>query len=126
MSGFTTCPVETGCAEAKCKCPSSEKNDINEEGYSLASCLHGGRSEGYGANHCLQAAGRALKEADFALVATHPMNAALIQSAPKLRMIQHQGVGYERTDVEAAREKGIPVALCPEGRSLVWRSTPSS
>jgi len=32
-------------------------------------------------------------------------------------MIQHQGVGYERIDLEACRLRSIPVALCPEGTS---------
>jgi phosphoglycerate dehydrogenase-like enzyme len=33
-------------------------------------------------------------------------------------MIQHQGVGYDRTDVQAAARCGIPVALCPEGTTV--------
>lgn len=57
----------------------------------------------------------ALSDADFALVATHPMPAYLINSAPKLCMIQHQGVGYDKTDVVAAQKKGIIVAVCPQG-----------
>src|SRR3990172_7275329 len=30
-------------------------------------------------------------------------------------MIQHQGVGYDKTDVKFAKSQGVPVALCPEG-----------
>jgi D-3-phosphoglycerate dehydrogenase len=62
-----------------------------------------------------EAAISALTEADFALVATHPMPARLIKAGRRLRLIQHQGVGYDRTDVKFARGRGIPVALCPEG-----------
>lgn len=62
-----------------------------------------------------EAARDALENADFAVVATHPLPKALIDAALKLRMIQHQGVGYDKTDVEAARARGIPVALCPSG-----------
>ena len=57
----------------------------------------------------------ALADADFVLVATHPLPADLIKTARKLRMIQHQGVGYEKTDAEFAGKQGIKVALCPEG-----------
>ena len=35
--------------------------------------------------------------------------------APKLKLIQHSGVGYEQIDVDAAFERGVPVALTPEG-----------
>jgi phosphoglycerate dehydrogenase-like enzyme len=61
------------------------------------------------------AARRALATADFVLVATRPLPASLIEVASRLRMIQHQGVGHEKTDVRAAARRGIPVALCPEG-----------
>ena len=62
-----------------------------------------------------EAARKALAQADFVLVATHPLPESLIDAAPNLRMIQHQGVGYEKTDVQAAARRGIPVALCPAG-----------
>lgn len=62
-----------------------------------------------------EAAISALSEADFALVATHPMPARLIKSGRELRMIQHQGVGYDKTDVKFAKRQGVTVALCPEG-----------
>jgi phosphoglycerate dehydrogenase-like enzyme len=55
---------------------------------------------------------------DFILVADHPVTAAHIAAAPRLKMIQHQGVGYERIDLEACRARGIPVALTPEGTSI--------
>jgi phosphoglycerate dehydrogenase-like enzyme len=55
---------------------------------------------------------------DFILVADHPISASHIAAAPRLKMIQHQGVGYERIDLEACRTRGIPVALTPEGTSI--------
>jgi phosphoglycerate dehydrogenase-like enzyme len=55
---------------------------------------------------------------DFILVADQPILAEHIAAAPHLRMIQHQGVGYERIDLEACRSRGIPVALTPEGTSV--------
>jgi phosphoglycerate dehydrogenase-like enzyme len=59
-----------------------------------------------------------LRECDFILVADHTVTAEHIAAAPRLRMIQHQGVGYERIDLEACRALGIPVALTPEGTSI--------
>ncbi|MCI0628004.1 MAG: NAD(P)-binding domain-containing protein [Acidobacteria bacterium] len=56
-----------------------------------------------------------LASCDFILVADEAILAEHIAAAPRLRMIQHQGVGYERIDLEACRSRGIPVALTPEG-----------
>jgi phosphoglycerate dehydrogenase-like enzyme len=57
----------------------------------------------------------AIADADFILVATTPIPADAIASARRLRLIQHQGVGYDQTDVAAAADRGIPVATCPAG-----------
>jgi D-3-phosphoglycerate dehydrogenase len=57
----------------------------------------------------------AIVDADFVLVATTPIPAIAIASARRLRLIQHQGVGYDQTDVAAAASRGIPVATCPAG-----------
>ncbi|GAB4539709.1 MAG: 2-hydroxyacid dehydrogenase [Anaerolineae bacterium] len=54
-------------------------------------------------------------EADFILVATTPLTAHVISAAPRLKLIQHQGVGYDNVDVAAASQAGIPVGLTPEG-----------
>jgi phosphoglycerate dehydrogenase-like enzyme len=59
----------------------------------------------------------AVREADFVLVATTPVTAEVIQAAPRLKLIQHQGVGYDNVDVAAATEAGIPLGLTPEGTS---------
>ena len=56
-------------------------------------------------------------EADFILVATTPLTAEVIAAAPRLKLIQHQGVGYDNVDVAAAARAGIPVGLTPEGTS---------
>ena len=68
-----------------------------------------------GADETVEAA---LAGADFVLVATTPLPAAAIAAAPRLRLIQHQGVGYDKTDVAAAAARGVPVALCPAGTSV--------
>src|SRR5262245_15892297 len=60
----------------------------------------------------------ALASCDFILVADQAIVAEHIAAAPNLRMIQHQGVGYERIDLRACRSRRIPVALTPEGTSV--------
>ena len=42
----------------------------------------------------------------------------VIAAAPRLKLIQHQGVGYDNVDVAAATEAGVPVGLTPEGTSI--------
>jgi len=56
-----------------------------------------------------------LKDVDFILVADAPITKTHIQAAPRLKMIQHQGVGYERIDLAAA---GVVVGLTPEGTTI--------
>jgi phosphoglycerate dehydrogenase-like enzyme len=53
--------------------------------------------------------------AEAIVVATARVDAALLDAAPRLRLVQHQGVGYDNVDVAACRERGVPVALTPEG-----------
>jgi phosphoglycerate dehydrogenase-like enzyme len=60
----------------------------------------------------------AVAEADFVLVATVGLDEAALSAAARLRLIQHQGVGYDNIDLAAARRRGIPVAICPTGTSV--------
>jgi len=59
-----------------------------------------------------------IARADFLLVATTPVTERLLAAAPRLKLIQHQGVGYDNVDVEAAARRSIPVALTPEGTTV--------
>jgi phosphoglycerate dehydrogenase-like enzyme len=59
-----------------------------------------------------------LASCHFILVADQAILAKHIAAAPLLRMIQHQGVGYERIDLNSCRARGIPVAITPEGTSI--------
>lgn len=61
---------------------------------------------------------RRVADADFLLVATTPVTEEVIAAAPRLKLIQHQGVGYDNVDVEAAARQGISVALTPEGTTV--------
>ena len=60
----------------------------------------------------------AVANADFVLVATTRLTEEVIGRATRLRLIQHQGVGYDNIDLDAARAHGIPVAICPAGTSI--------
>jgi phosphoglycerate dehydrogenase-like enzyme len=56
-----------------------------------------------------------LAEADYVLIADWALTAEDIEAAPRLRLVQHQGVGYERIDVTALAARKIPLCLCPAG-----------
>lgn len=55
---------------------------------------------------------------DFVLVATAKLTGEMLEKAKRLRLIQHQGVGYDTTDVRTAKRLGIPIGLTPEGTSI--------
>lgn len=57
-----------------------------------------------------------LGEADAAIVAATPLTARQLEAASRLRLVHHQGVGYQDTvPVDALRTRGIPLALTPQG-----------
>jgi phosphoglycerate dehydrogenase-like enzyme len=57
-------------------------------------------------------------QADFLVVATTRVDDALLRAAPRLKHVQHQGVGYDNVDVGACRGAGVSVALTPEGTTV--------
>lgn len=66
-----------------------------------------------------ESAARAIQDADFAIVATTRVDRWLLDHAPRLKLIQHQGVGYDNLDLEAIAERGIRVTLAPLGSDAV-------
>ncbi len=58
---------------------------------------------------------RRLSGADFVVVATTRVDGELLAAAPRLKHIQHQGVGYDNVDVAACSAQGVSFALTPEG-----------
>ncbi|MCL4747429.1 MAG: 2-hydroxyacid dehydrogenase [Burkholderiaceae bacterium] len=57
-----------------------------------------------------------LADADIVIVASYPFRRPLIDVARNLKLVHSQGVGYHDTmDIVALRERGIPIALTPEG-----------
>lgn len=55
----------------------------------------------------------ALQDADYAVVRGVKMPAALLDAAPRLRLIHQWGTGVDGIPVEAARARGITVARSP-------------
>ncbi len=56
-----------------------------------------------------------LGQAEFLLIADWALGAEDLEAAPRLRLVQHQGVGYERIDTAALAARKIPLCLCPAG-----------
>ena len=56
-----------------------------------------------------------LARAEFLIIADWALGPADLEGAPRLRMVQHQGVGYERIDTQALAARKIPLCLCPAG-----------
>jgi phosphoglycerate dehydrogenase-like enzyme len=57
-----------------------------------------------------------IADCEAVIVAARPLRRSLIEAAPRLRLVHHQGVGYQDTvDVAALRERSIALALTPEG-----------
>ncbi len=57
------------------------------------------------------------EELDAIIVRQTYCTAEIISKAKKCKLIQMQGVGLDRIDLEAAKEAGIPVKNCPGGNS---------
>jgi phosphoglycerate dehydrogenase-like enzyme len=57
-----------------------------------------------------------LVDCEAVIVGTRKLDREMIAAASKLRLVVHQGLGYhDTTDVPALRERGIPVAVTPNG-----------
>ena len=59
-----------------------------------------------------------LSEADYIISRAGTVGEAAFAAAPKLRMVQKWGAGYDKIDVRAAGERGIPVSICVGGNSM--------
>lgn len=58
------------------------------------------------------------KDAHFIIAATGSIPTEAIRAAKDLIMIQQQGVGFDKTDVDLATQLGIEVCITPEGTSV--------
>jgi phosphoglycerate dehydrogenase-like enzyme len=60
-----------------------------------------------------------LTDCEVVIVAARPMTREFVDAAPKLRLLHHQGVGYQDTvDAAALKARNIALALTPAGTSV--------
>ncbi|OWT76954.1 MULTISPECIES: 2-hydroxyacid dehydrogenase [unclassified Achromobacter] len=52
-----------------------------------------------------------MPHAEFIVAGFQPVTSAMIAAAPRLKMIQKWGIGYDKIDLDAARERGMVVAI---------------
>ena len=60
--------------------------------------------------------------AEVIIPARTPIDAATIEAASRLRLIQQFGIGVDHVDLDAARARGIPVANAPAGPSGIGKA----
>ncbi len=51
------------------------------------------------------------RDADYILCSWTPISAAVIQAAPRLKLVQKYGIGVDKIDLAAAAARGIPVCI---------------
>ena len=59
-----------------------------------------------------------LRDADVLIDTTFQVTREIIDAAPKLKLIQRTGIGVDMVDMAYAKEKGIPVSVCPGFNSV--------
>lgn len=58
-----------------------------------------------------------LADVEYVILRALAMNRATIEAMPRLKLIQRWGVGFDKVDIAAAGERGIPVAIAPGANS---------
>lgn len=61
---------------------------------------------------------REIADADALILRYHPFRRADVERAEKLKVCARYGVGYDNIDMDAATERGIPVAVVGEANSV--------
>ncbi len=65
-----------------------------------------------------------ISDVEVVILGVHILTRELIDAAARLRLVQHQGVGYQDTvDTSALAAKGIRLALCTAGATTVAEHT---
>jgi lactate dehydrogenase-like 2-hydroxyacid dehydrogenase len=60
-----------------------------------------------------------LADCEVVIVAARPMSREFVEAAPRLKLLHHQGVGYQDTvDVASLKARNIALALTPAGTSI--------
>ncbi len=55
-----------------------------------------------------------VSDVEILIAGTEPITAAVMDAAPRLRLISRVGIGLDSVDLKAARERGIAVSYTPE------------
>ena len=62
---------------------------------------------------------RKIADCEAVIVAAKPMRREFVDAAPRLRLLHHQGVGYQDTvDVAALKARNVALALTPAGTTI--------
>lgn len=60
-----------------------------------------------------------IADCDAVICAATPLRKRHLDAAPKLKVVHHQGVGWQdTTDWQDIRDRGLPLALTPEGTTI--------
>jgi phosphoglycerate dehydrogenase-like enzyme len=60
-----------------------------------------------------------IADCEVVIVAAYPLRKPVIDAATRLELVHHQGVGWQDTiDHDLLRERGVPLALTPEGTTV--------
>ena len=60
-----------------------------------------------------------IRDADVVICAAYPLKQPFIEAAERLALVHHQGVGWQDTiDWSVLKQRGIPLALTPQGTSI--------
>jgi phosphoglycerate dehydrogenase-like enzyme len=60
-----------------------------------------------------------IADCEVVIVAAKPVSREFVEAAPKLKLLHHQGVGYQDTvDVEVLNERHVALALNPAGTTI--------
>lgn len=81
-------------------------------------CLNKHCPDGFTTKYVIEGNIAELADATYIVNRGGEVSSAAIAAAPRLKMIQKWGAGYDKIDVVAAGERGIPVSICIGGNAM--------
>ena len=84
----------------------------------MLECLQKKCPDGFEVYHVPVGQTEALAQADYMVNRGGDVNAAVMDAAPNVKLIQKWGAGYDKIDVKAAGVRGIPVSICVGGNAM--------
>lgn len=84
----------------------------------MLDCLQNKCPDGFEAYHVPAGGLDQLVQADYMVNRGGAVDGTVMDAAPNLKLIQKWGVGYDKIDVVAAGQRGIPVSICVGGNAL--------